>query len=1154
MTGDEFLDDSSRPGSAALRSFFDGAPFQMGISELTPDHDMRLVSVNPATAAALGRKVEDVQGKKISELGLAGPGKGVWLAQYLEALSTRRPVSFEQPSGVPGSDEWWQVTLAYLGEGPSGQPRFSYVVQDVTQRKRNEKTQAALYRISEAAQSEATLSELFRKIHEIIGELLPAKNFFVALYDKAKGELTFPYHIDEYDETPTSHKLDDGTLSGRVITLGQALLFTPETPNEGIHREDVIVGVPSLDWLGVPLKTKSGTIGALVVQSYGGDVRYDEKDKTLLEFVSGQAAAAIERKQAEVALVASETRFRLLFEQNLAGVFRTLPDGRILECNDAFARMLGFGSREEIMAINAADLYFNNADRNRYLAEIRQHGSVNNAVTRHKRKDGSELWGMETVNLIREEPGATEIFQGTLIDFTSHREVVEALRLSESRLEEAQRLVHLGSWNWDLVTDTLNWSDELCRIYGVDPAVHAPSFEDFLSRIHDEDRQGIAELVQRALQDHKPFSHETRIVRPDGETRTIFDQGEVLVDAQGTITGMAGACLDITVRKRGELLEQDRGRILEQVAQDEPLPGILLRVAETLEHQRPELRACLLLVKNGRVVGGACPSMPPEFLGDVEALSMVENSASFASAALSCSPTMVADTSADRCWRGLPALCEQYRIRSCWSVPILSATGGVLGTLSLIGSTPRSAGEADRQLLESVCRLAAVAIDHRELTDKLSHQAQHDALTGLPNRLLFQDRLSQALALGKRHGQQVAVIYMDLDRFKHINDTLGHSSGDELLRQTAARLEDCVRRSDTLARLGGDEFTVVLTELGDSGDAMHVAKKMIEAMRLPFTVEGRELFVTISLGISIFPDDGIDGEALMVNADVAMYRAKEMGRDNFQWFAPEMNRLAVERMELESQLRHALQLGELSLAYQPQCGPHGQILAFEALMRWNHPKLGAVSPARFISLAEDSGLIISMGEWALRTACAQVAEWRRAGHPDLRMSVNVSAVQFNRPDWVDTVRRALGDTDLAPDALELEITESLLLQSVRETSANLFELRALGVGVAIDDFGTGYSSLSYLHQLPISTLKIDQSFVREIGVQPVEGQEDAPIIRTIIALAHNLGMSVVAEGVETEAQRELLLRLGCEGLQGYLLHYPLSVEQACVVLDNQRKS
>jgi predicted signal transduction protein with EAL and GGDEF domain len=364
----------------------------------------------------------------------------------------------------------------------------------------------------------------------------------------------------------------------------------------------------------------------------------------------------------------------------------------------------------------------------------------------------------------------------------------------------------------------------------------------------------------------------------------------------------------------------------------------------------------------------------------------------------------------------------------------------------------------------------------------------------------------------------------------------------------AQRLGGCVRGSDTLARLGGDEFTIVLTELDDARDAIRAAQHIVEAMRQPFSVEGRELFNTMSLGVSLYPEDGTDPATLMVNADVAMYRAKEVGRDNFQWFDAGMNALARERMELESQLRYALQNGQFSLAYQPQCDAGAEILAFEALLRWQHPVLGAVSPTRFIPIAEDSGLIVSMGAWVLREACRQAAEWRARGRPGLRISVNVSVLQFNRPDWVDTVRRALQDAQLAPEALELEITESLLLDGVRESSANLLELRELGVGVAIDDFGTGYSSLSYLHKLPITKLKIDQSFVREIDFDPARGKDDAPIVRTIITLAHNLGMAVVAEGVETEAQRQMLLRLGCEALQGYLLYPPLDAAHASALL------
>jgi diguanylate cyclase (GGDEF)-like protein/PAS domain S-box-containing protein len=1092
------------------------------------------------------------------------PAQLDWWQQNVHADDVARVMSgLEQVihgGGTFWSDEYrfrkgdgsfaYVLDRGYVVHDAQGKPvRMIGAMVDMTQRKTGEQTQAALHHISEAAQTASTLPDLFRSIHAIIGELLPAQNFFVALYDERRDELTFPYYVDEHDVAPPPQKLDDGTLSGRVIQSGEALLYTNESPATGSHGELPVVGTDSMDWLGVPLKSQSRTIGALVVQSYSGKVRYSDKDKALLEFVSGQVAAAIVRKQSEEALRASEERFRLLFEQNLAGVFRTLPDGLIVDCNDAFARMLGYGSRTEILGADSSALYFDQADRDNYLSELRARGALDNFVARLRRKDGRELWGMETVNLILDAQGEPEVIQGTLVDFTDRKHAEEALHLSESRLEEAQRLAHLGSWNWDLSSLSLSWSDELCRIFGVDPATHVPSYEDFLARVHPDDRAFVEGNFAQALADLKPRSYQARIIRPDGEVRTIQDQSEVLVDELGQARGMTGASLDITARTTEESLERNRSLILEQVAQNKPLPGILAHVVDMLEMQMPRARCSILLLKEGRLTGGASPHLPQAYSDALEGLPIGPAVGSCGTACFRRETVITADIATDPLWDGYRELALPHGLRSCWSMPIPSNQDGVLGSLAIYHNQPGSPTDRDLGFMGMAARLAAVAIEHRQLTDQLSHQAQHDALTGLPNRLLFLDRLGQAVVQAGREHQQVAVLYMDLDRFKHINDTLGHSCGDALLCQVASRLEGCVRKTDTLARLGGDEFTMVLAGVRDAQDATNVAQKLIETMRDPFHVEGRELFTSISLGISLFPDDGLDGETLMVNADVAMYRAKDMGRDNFQWFASEMNARARDRMALEGQLRHALALGQLSLCYQPQCGAMGEIRGFEALMRWRHPELGMVSPSRFIPLAEDCGLIVQMGEWALREACAQAAAWRRAGHSSLRIAVNVSAAQFRRTDWVDTVRTALRDTRLEPEALELEITESLLLQNLTETSANLFELRKLGVGIAIDDFGTGYSSLSYLHKLPVTTLKIDQSFVREIREDSVPGQEDAPIIRTIIALARNFKMSVVAEGVETEAQRELLLRLGCESLQGYLLHRPLSAEQADGLLD-----
>ena len=898
--------------------------------------------------------------------------------------------------------------------------------RDITERQREERTQRALREISEAAQSTHTLNDLFQRIHQAISGLLPAKNFLVAIYDEASGKISFPYYVDEFDPNPGVVSIAEDSMTGRVIENGKALLFTPTSVNDEARDDVPLVGTESMDWLGVPLKSKDGTIGALVVQSYEGSVRYTVRDKELLEFVCGQIATAIERKQAEA-----------------------------------------------------------------------------------------------------------------------------SLRESEAQMEEAQRLAHLGSWAWHIDRHQLSWSDEMCRIYGLNPATHVPSIRDLFSRVHPQDRATTEALLLKARSEKVPVSAEVRIVRDSGEIRTLDAQAEVRLDEQGRVTGLVGICLDITERKREELLEHDRRLILEQVAKNEPLPGILARIVRMLESRLVGSRCGIMMLQQGRLYAASAPSLPLEYSQVIEGMSIGPAVGSCGTACYGHERVIVEDIACDPLWEGYRELALSHGLRACWSSPI-DGDGGLLGTFAVYYGTPRRPSAAELDFIDAAVRLASLAIEHRRLTDQLSHQGQHDALTGLPNRLLLQDRLEQALSLAVRKQQQVAVLFMDLDRFKQINDTLGHSHGDTLLREVARRLSACVRKSDTLARLGGDEFMAVLPELNDAQDAMRVAGKFMEALRAPFQVAEHEFFISVSLGISIYPADGLDGSTLMANADAAMYRAKETGRDNCMWFTPQMNARMLERVELERQLRHAQSSGQLSLHYQPQCGAHGEILGFEALLRWKHPTLGMIPPARFIPLAEESGLIVPIGEWVLHEACRCMAAWRRAGHADLSISVNVSAIQFRRGNLLDTVRRVLAETRLEPQALVLEITESLLLQNAAEASAHLVALRELGVGVAIDDFGTGYSSLSYLHKLPVTSLKIDQSFVCEIGMNRTKGSDEAPIIRTIIALARNLGLSVVAEGVETHAQHQLLLALGCDGFQGYLLHPPLPSDEAEALLQAGR--
>ena len=439
--------------------------------------------------------------------------------------------------------------------------------------------------------------------------------------------------------------------------------------------------------------------------------------------------------------------------------------------------------------------------------------------------------------------------------------------------------------------------------------------------------------------------------------------------------------------------------------------------------------------------------------------------------------------------------------------------------------------------------------ERKSYESQLERQANYDELTGLANRNLFQDRLNQALIFSRRHECGLAVLFIDLDNFKNINDSLGHDAGDALLTQVASRLTCSVREGDTVARLGGDEFVLLLSEIRAEDDVSAITQKLLKAMSAPFDIGGHELHITCSIGIASYPKDGKDRQTLLKNADAAMYRAKDLGRNNAQFYAAEMNVKAMERLMLESGLRHALERNEFLLHYQPQVDLRtGEITGMEALVRWQHPELGLVSPARFIPVAEESGLIVPLGEWVLRTACAQNKAWQRAGLKPISVAVNLSARQFRQPNLVEVVAGILRETELDPAHLELELTESLVMQNVEVTIATLDRLKAMGIKLSIDDFGTGYSSLSYLKRFPIHTLKIDQSFVRDITTDP----SDAAIAKTIIAMAHELGLMVIAEGVETEEQKSFLQQRHCDEMQGFFFSKPVPATEFEILLREGR--
>jgi diguanylate cyclase (GGDEF)-like protein/PAS domain S-box-containing protein len=449
-----------------------------------------------------------------------------------------------------------------------------------------------------------------------------------------------------------------------------------------------------------------------------------------------------------------------------------------------------------------------------------------------------------------------------------------------------------------------------------------------------------------------------------------------------------------------------------------------------------------------------------------------------------------------------------------------------------------------------VASIARDISDQKRAQELIVFQTYHDPLTGLPNRSLLMERLNLCLSKARRTGKRLALLFLDLDLFKAINDGFGHQAGDTVFQEISRRLIQCVRDDDTVARIGGDEFAVLLPEISRADDAVVVARKLLEAVSEPLAIAGRRADITTSIGVSVFPDDGADPEALLRSADHAMARAKEKGRNNFQLSIPELTDEAVQRLTLQAGLRQAIEKDELVLHYQPVLSlTTGRILSMEALVRWQHPDKGLVMPGAFIDVAEKAGMMVSLGDWVLNRAARQARKWHDEGFTDLRIATNLSPSQFHERNLVTNLQRTLAETGLRPEALEIEITEGVAMEDAEVTVANLLALRDLNVGVSIDDFGTGYSSLSYLKRFPVTTLKIDRSFVTDV----VTNSADAGIVRAVVAMAHGLKLNVIAEGVETKEQFAYLRESGCDALQGYWFSRPLAVDKIDTLLAEERE-
>jgi diguanylate cyclase (GGDEF)-like protein/PAS domain S-box-containing protein len=723
-----------------------------------------------------------------------------------------------------------------------------------------------------------------------------------------------------------------------------------------------------------------------------------------------------------------------------------------------------------------------------------------------------------------------------------------ARRGAEAELEIARgRLDAIIASLTDVVWSALVSPRRTLYVSAAVESIHGRAADEFYAdpqlwfqSVHPDDRQELERAWNRAL-GGELMDLEYRVVRPDGGIRWIHDRGTPYRGALGEVERIDGLARDVTQR-RMQQLKIDRLTRIRDV-----LTSINAAIVRIRDRQHLFEDTCRIAVEHGRFnmawIGVAQPSgnkvTPVAWHGDEhgyleevnESLRSMPKDPGLAARVLhERTPIVINDIAADaRVVFKAAALRRGYR--SCVVMPLL-VDGDSAGVLTLYSAEANVFDDDEMRLLNDLAGDIGLAMAYIDKEEKLNFLAYYDALTGLCNRSVLVQRLKQEITFAHRRNRRAAVLFIDLDNFKWVNDSLGHSAGDKLLSTVAQRLQKAVREEDTVARLGGDEFVMVLADQEPGDNLSAAVERILSAVARPVQLEHGEVEVSCSIGVSLYPDDGSDAETLIKNADVAMYRAKELGRNNFQFFERQMNVRVTERIDLQKSLRRALEREEFSLHFQPQFGvTDGGVVGTEALARWSDPRHGPVPPDRFIPLAEDSGLIVPLGEWILRSACRQMRQWHDAGIPLRHIAVNLSSRELRSLDFARRVEAILAETGLPASFLEMELTESVLMQQGEAAVATLHALRQMGVTLTIDDFGTGYSSLSYLKRFPVRRLKIDRSFVRDIATD----SHDAAITKGVIALAHSVGLSVVAEGVETEDQLRILRESGCDVAQGNFL-------------------
>ncbi|MHB1140148.1 MAG: EAL domain-containing protein [Sulfuricaulis sp.] len=926
--------------------------------------------------------------------------------------------------------------------------------------------------------------------HALIGEVTDAGCRAVrTVAVSADGKLVDNF-VYELDGTPCENVVDKEVC---FYSHGVQQLF----PDDRMLAE---MGIES--YVGSPLFDSRGNPLGILVLLDRKPLADPEHAQSILKICAARAAAELERRHQELELQASEASLRALAENAGEGILVNM-DGRHVFTNRRLAEMLGYRDAGELLNTTVSDVV-HPEELERVSASFRRRiagESVPNQyetlfITKQGRAVPVEI--SATLTSWRGRPAGLVFVR----DISKRKKSEQALRDGEERFRQLAENIQEVFWmTGPSMNQVLYISPAYETVWGRRCADFRENPSTWLEAIHPEDRERVHAAALTRLASGE-FNEEYRIVRPDGAIRWIRDRAFPIRDDTGRPYRIAGIAEDITERKQAEKTLRESNELLE-------------RIFDSTHFCLGYLDRDFNFIRVNQAYAETC-GYPPEFFPGKNHFQLYpheENEAIF---------------------RRVVQTGESYTaIAKPFEYPDRPERGVTYWDWTL---HPLKDGAGN---VEAVLFVLLDVTERRHTEEQLNALAYYDALTGLPNRQQLHDHLQWAMKEAAGRERLVAILFLDLDRFKNINDTLGHDVGDALLKEVAARLRTCVRPGDIISRLGGDEFTIVLANVAHLDDVTRVAQKLLDHFLPPFRIAGRDLFVSPSIGITLYPFDGSIAEDLIKNADIAMYHAKELGRNNFQFYTPELNVRAARRLELETGLRQALERNEFVLHFQPLVKmDSGRIAGMEALLRWQHPEYGLIPPMEFIPLAEETGLIVPIGEWVLRAACARIKAWHDDGFPGMHVAVNLSSVQLQQKNFVDVVKRALQETGLEPRYLDLELTETLLMQDMEAAEVILKELHALGVLFSLDDFGTGYSSLSYLKRFPIDFLKIDRSFVYDI----THDRYGAGIVCAIIVMAHTLGIKVIAEGVETAGHFRFLRQQGCDISQGYYCSRPLATE------------